>query len=80
MKKHIGNFELPNTRLKYYIFGDCRKGFGILIERNDEEYANEIVSRNIFRTYRIAKLLCRCSVFPDNLCEIVEDLKMGWPG
>jgi hypothetical protein len=80
MKKYVGNFELPNTTLKYYIFGDYRRGFGIRIVKNGEECADEIISRNIFRTYRLAKLLCRCSVFPGNLCEIVEDLRAGGPG
>lgn len=80
MNKYVGNFELPDMCIKYYIFGDCRRGFGIRIVKNETECADEIVSRNIFRTYRLAKLLCRCSVFPGNLCEIVEDLRAGGPG
>lgn len=80
MKKHIGDFKLPALHLEYFIFGDCRNGFGILIVKNREERADAIISRNIFRTYRLAKLLCRCSVCPGNLSEIVEDLRAGGPG
>lgn len=80
MKKYVGNIELQNAILKYYIFGGYRKGFGIRIVKNDEECADAIISRNIFRTYRLAKQMRRCSVFPGNLCEIVEDIRMGGPG
>lgn len=80
MKKNVGNIELPNMSLKYYIFGDCRRGFGIRIVKNGEECADEIISKNIFQTYRLARLICRGSVFPGNLCEIVEDFRAGGPG
>lgn len=74
MIKYVGCADLPGICLKYYVFGDRRKGYGIKITQRESESTGQYVSRNLLKVLNLANQLCRCKVFPTNLCEILEDL------
>lgn len=74
MIKYVGCADMPGICLKYYVFGNRRKGYGIKIIRTEEESVGLYVSRNLLRVLDLANQLCRCKVFPSNLCEILEDM------
>ncbi|MVB09595.1 hypothetical protein CAFE_02520 [Caprobacter fermentans] len=75
MFRFIGCADIPGVCLKYYVFGNRRKGYGIKILRSDNDYTDQYVSRNLLRVLDLASQFCRCKVFPENLCEIIDDLK-----
>ncbi|MCI1956646.1 MAG: DUF6514 family protein [Oscillospiraceae bacterium] len=75
MVKFLGSADLPGVCLKYYVFGNHREGYGIRILRANGECANQYVSRKLSEVLDLAYQLRRCSVFPDNLGEILEDLQ-----
>lgn len=75
MVKFLGSADLPGVSLKYYVFGSRRSGYGIRILRDNGECVNQYVSRRLSDVLDLACQLRRCSVFPDNLSEILEDLQ-----
>ena len=74
MIRYVGCADMAGICLKYYVFGNRRKGYGIKISRMEAESVNRYVSRNLLQVLCLANQLCRCRVFPTNLCEILEDL------
>ena len=74
MRKCVGNIELLGKKLKYYVFGSHRTGFGVEITEIHIERANQIVSTSLEKAISVAQTLQKCSVFPTNLDEIVEDM------
>lgn len=77
MVKFLGSADLPGVCLRYYVFGNHREGYGIRILKDNGECANQYVSRKLSEVLDLASRLRRCSVFPDNLREILEDLEYG---
>lgn len=77
MVKFLGSANLPGVCLKYYVLGNHREGYGIRILEGNGECANQYVSRKLSDVLDLACQLRRCSVFPDNLEEILEDLQYG---
>jgi len=74
MFRFVGCADIPGICLKYYVYGDRRKGYGIRIIRSENDSTELFVSRNLSKSLNLASQLCRCKVFPENLCEILEDL------
>lgn len=74
MIKFIGHANIPGTVLKYYVFGNRKKGYWVKI-CSSEETSEEFFSRNLSETLALADQLKRCTVFPFNLSEIIEDMK-----
>ena len=74
MIKYVGCADMPGICLKYYVVGNRRKGYRIKISRAEAESEDRYVSRNLLKVLDLASQLCRCKVFPTNLCEILEDL------
>lgn len=74
MFRFVGCADIPGICLKYYVYGDRRKGYGIKIIRSENDFVGLSVSRNLFKVLDLACQLRRCKVFPENLCEILEDL------
>lgn len=74
MVRFVGCADIPGICLKYYVYGTRKKGYGIKIIRSGEDFQRRLVSRNLFKALSLANQLCRCKVFPENLCEILEDL------
>lgn len=75
MVKFVGNSDIPGVNVKYFVFGNRRKGYSIRIVENNVNSANCFVSSKLSETLDIAYMLRRCSVFPENLPEIMEDLR-----
>jgi hypothetical protein len=75
MRKCVGNIELLGKSVKYYVFGSRRTGFGVEITQTNIERANQIISPSLEKAMSMAQTLQRCSVFPTNLDEIIEDMK-----
>lgn len=75
MVRFLGSAALPGVCLKYYVFGNRREGYGIRVLEGTGECANQYVSRKLSDVLDLAYQLRRCSVFPDNLGEILEDLR-----
>ena len=78
MRKCVGNIELHGRSLKYYVFGSRSAGFGVEITETYVEKAEQIVAHNFEEALNVAQTLQKCSVFPTNLSEIIEDLE--FPG
>lgn len=74
MKKYVGSADIPGICLKYYVSGNRWHGYEIYISEENVESIHRYVSRNLCYVLDLANKLCRCSVFPSNLCEILEDL------
>lgn len=74
MVKFLGSADLPGVCLKYFVFGNHRDGYGVRILEGNGECADQYVSRKLSEVLDLASKLRRCSVFPDNLGEIMEDL------
>ena len=74
MIKCIGSAELPGVYLRYYVFGNRRSGYGIRIAKANEE-CTQYVSKNLLKVLDLARKLRRCTVFPYNLREIIDDLQ-----
>lgn len=75
MFRFIGCADIPGICLKYYVYGNRRKGYGIKITCSNSDCTEQFISRNLLRVLDLANQFCRCKVFPENLCEILEDLK-----
>lgn len=75
MVKYVGCVDLPGICLKYYVFGNQREGFGVRITSSNGESSDQYVSQNLFSVLDLARKLKRCSVFPENLIEIIEDIQ-----
>ena len=75
MKKCVGNIELLGKSLKYYVYGTRDTGFGVEITDTHVEKADGIVSQSFEKALSVAQTLQKCSVFPTNLSEIIEDLR-----
>jgi hypothetical protein len=75
MFRFVGCADIPGICLKYYVYGNRRKGYGIKIIRSDTEFERHLVSRNLFKVLGLAYQFRRCKVFPENLCEILEDME-----
>ncbi len=74
MVRFIGSVDLPGICLKYYVFGNQKDGYGIRILKDKGECADQYISRNLTKVMNLAWSLRRCSVFPYNLTEVLEDL------
>ena len=75
MVKYVGCTEFPGFRLKYYVYGNQRIGYGIRIRSLSGETACCRVSRDLLKVFDLARRLMRCSVFPENLEEIIVDFQ-----
>ena len=75
MKKCVGKIELRGRSLNYYVYGSRDTGFGIEITETYVEKADGIVSQSLDKALNLAQTLQKCSVFPTNLQEIIEDLR-----
>jgi hypothetical protein len=73
MRKCVGCVKLPGRRLTYYVIGNRTLGYGVQITETCVEKAERIVCDNLTEAIDLAQELHRCSVFPSNLTEIVED-------
>ena len=78
MRKCVGNIELLGRSLKYYVFGCRSTGFGVEITETYVVKADQIVAQSFEKALDVAQTLQKCSVFPTNLSEIIEDLE--FPG
>lgn len=76
MRICVGNIELQGRHLKYYVFGSRSTGYGVEITESWVERADQIVSKDFEKTLNLAQKLQRCSVFPANLDEIIEDCEI----
>ncbi len=74
MVRFVGRADLPGVCLKYYVFGNHREGYGIRISEEKGNCADQYISRDLTEVLCLAWQLRRCTVFPENLCEITEDL------
>lgn len=77
MRKCVGYVRLPGKRLNYYVIGNNTLGYGVQITETCVEKAERIVCDNLNEAINLAQELHRCSVFPSNLTEIVEDYQYG---
>lgn len=75
MTKFVGSADIPGKVLKYYVFGNRKSGFGVRI-CSGEETSEQLFSRNLSETLALAEQLKRCTVFPFNLSEIIEDMQI----
>lgn len=75
MVKYLGNAEIPGVCVKYFVFGNRRSGYSIRIIGEDGDCEHCFVSSKLSEALDIAYRLRRCSVFPENLEEILEDLQ-----
>lgn len=76
MIKFIGHADIPGKVLKYYVFGTRKSGYWVRI-CSSEETSEQFFSRNLSETLALADQLRRCTVFPFNLSEIIEDMKIS---
>lgn len=74
--RFVGEANLPGICLKYYVYGSHRDGYGISISEVGAESVKLFVSSHYSPVLRLAEKLRRCSVFPENLQEILEDLQV----
>ncbi|MCI1965699.1 MAG: DUF6514 family protein [Oscillospiraceae bacterium] len=74
MFRFVGCADIPGICLKYYVYGNRREGYGIKIIRSDNDFERCLVSRNLLKVLNLAGQFRRCTVFPENLREILEDL------
>jgi len=74
MRRCVGYVESHGKRLKYYVFGNRRDGFGVEITETYVEEAEQVVTQSLDIAMSLAQQLRRGSVFPANLTEILEDL------
>ncbi|HEX3039440.1 MAG TPA: DUF6514 family protein [Caproiciproducens sp.] len=77
MRQCVGYLEYHGKRLKYYVFGNRNEGFGVEITETRIEKADHVVSNSFEKALDLAKKLRNGSVFPANLCEILEDYQFG---
>lgn len=78
MVRFLGYARLPGFCLKYFVFGNNRNGYCIRIVEKDDNWESQVeqyVSKKLSDTLFLAYKLRRCSVFPENLPEILEDLR-----
>lgn len=77
MRRCVGYMEYQGKRLKYYVFGNRYEGFGVEITETRIEKSDHVVSNSFEKALNLAKKLRNGSVFPANLCEILEDYEFG---
>lgn len=77
MVKFVGTVDVPGILLQYYVFGNRKSGYGIRISQLNGETVQQYISRNLFKVLALAEQMRRCSVFPLNLCEIIDDLQFN---
>lgn len=75
MVRYIGSIEIPGFYLRYYVYGNLQTGYGIRIRSMPGETACYVVSRDLLSVFGLARRLMRCSVFPENLEEIIADFQ-----
>lgn len=76
MVQFVGKADFPGVCLKYYVYGGHQDGYGINISEDNGESVKYFVSSQYRFVLHLAKKLCRCSVFPENLKEILEDMQV----
>ena len=76
MVKFVGNADIAGRILKYYVFGNRKTGYWVRI-CSGEEVSEHFFSRNLSETLALAEQLRRCTVFPFNLSEIIEDIAIS---
>lgn len=83
MVKFLGYAKLSGVCLRYYVCGNNRDGYCIrIVEKNgdSQEQVEQYVSQKLPETVYLAYKLRRCSVFPENLPEILEDMRFDQSG
>ncbi len=76
MRKLVGHVQLQGKRLTYYVIGDSNRGYGVQITETCIEKAGQILCTNLDEALQFAQKLRRCSVFPSNLAEVVQDQRV----
>ncbi len=77
MRRCVGYIEYQGKRLKYYVFGNRNEGFWVEISETCIEKTDHAVSKSLKKALDLARQLRNGSVFPANLCEILEDYEFG---
>ena len=75
MVRYVGNADIPGVCLKYFVFGNRRCGYSIRITEESGGCEHCYVSSKLSEVLDLAYKLRKCSVFPENLREILEDLQ-----
>jgi hypothetical protein len=73
--KFVGNADIPGVNVKYFVFGNRKTGYSVRITEADASSVHCFVSSKLSEALDIAHMLRRCSVFPENLPEVMEDLR-----
>jgi hypothetical protein len=73
----VGYIEYQGKRLNYYVFGNRNEGFWVEIRETCIEKTDHAVSKSFKKALDLARKLYHGSVFPANLCEILEDYEFG---
>lgn len=76
MVRYLGNADVPGFSVKYFVFGNRRHGYSIRILMENGECSYHFISPKLSEALDLASQLRRCSVFPENLPEILEDLQV----
>ena len=77
MLRCLGNANAAGFLLRYYILGNLRDGYRIRITESggtSPEQSEQYISRRPIQAVRLVFKLRRCSVFPENLSEILDDI------
>ena len=77
MVRYLGSANVPGICVKYFVFGNRRHGYSIRISEENGECEYRFVSPKLSEALDLASKLCRCSVFPENLSEILDDLQFA---
>lgn len=77
MRRCVGYIEFKGKLLRYYVFGNRNKGFGVEITETCIEKTDRPVSKSLKKALELAKKMRNGTVFPANLCEILEDYEFS---
>ncbi len=78
--RYLGSADVPGLCVKYFVFGNRRHGYSIRISEENGGCEYRFVSPKLSDALDLASRLRRCAVFPENLCEILEDLQFAAAG
>lgn len=76
MTKHIGDIYLPNGDLHYHLIGNAKDGYCVSITCCKYERACGFISSDLRFAENYIHQLYRGMVFPSNLSDYLEDLKI----
>lgn len=77
MVRYLGSADVPGVNIKYFVFGNRRHGYSVRISEENGECEYRFVSPKLSEALDLANRLRRCTVFPENLSEILEDLQFA---